>query len=51
MRRLLWSAEWKPNLERIALVFDEISIEQLLEDETPQVVDGLPLVPKDDGRR
>lgn len=51
VRRLLWNAEWRPKSERITSAFDEISVEQLLEDETPRVVDGLPLVPKNDGRR
>jgi len=51
VRRLLWSVEWRPKSERITLAFDEITIEQPLEDETHQAVDGLPLVPKDDGRR
>jgi len=32
VRRLLWSAEWKPNSERLTLMFDEIGVEQLLED-------------------
>lgn len=27
VRRLLWSAEWRPKSERITLAFDEISIE------------------------
>jgi site-specific DNA recombinase len=51
VRRLLWSAEWKPKSARLTLIFDQIGVEQLLDDETPQVVDGLPMVPKDDGRR
>jgi len=46
VRRLLWSAEWKPRSERLTFVFDEIGVEQLLEDDTSQVVDGLPVVPK-----
>jgi hypothetical protein len=37
--------------DRLTFVFDEIGIEQLLEDETPQLVDGLLMVPKDDRRR
>jgi hypothetical protein len=51
LRRLLWSAEWKPRSERLNLLFDEIGAEQLLEDDTSQVVDGLPVVPKAGGIR
>lgn len=51
LRRLLWSAEWKPRSERLNLLFDEIGIEQLLEDDTSQVVDGLPVVSKAGGIR
>jgi len=36
----------KPRPERLNLLFDEIGVEQLLEDDTSQVVDGLPVVPK-----
>ena len=45
VRRLLWSAAWKLKATRLALMFDEIGVERLLEDETLQVVDGLPVIP------
>jgi hypothetical protein len=45
LRRLLWSAEWKPKTERLNLLFDEIGIEQLLEDEPLQIEAGLPVIP------
>lgn len=44
LRRLLWSAEWKPESERLMLLFDDIGFDQLLEDDAPQIIAGLPMV-------
>lgn len=48
LRRVLWSVEWKPKSERLNLLFDEIGIEQLLEDEPLQLEAGLPVIPARD---